>query len=405
MHLFQSLSHRPFALLWAGQTLSRLGDSLYQIALAWWVLQKTGSAAAMGTVFIAAFIPKIILLLIGGLTVDKVSRAVLMRLSDLLRGILTLAVATLTFLQALEPWHIYLASFLFGGIEAFFLPAYTALLPEITPSHLRPSANALTTLSAELTGLLGPALGALLIASGGPATAFALNSLSFFISALCLLPIRQPSQPMPTPQPTNPFTNLRQGFQMVFAAPWLWFTIGILALLNFTGRSPMNVSLPFLVKDSLHAEVGTLGLLYSLFSLGSILGAILIGRVNPQHPGRVVYGGLVIVGLATAALGLPITIYGVGVAIIILGAALAISNLVWTQLLQDRIPTHLLGRIASINLLGSTSLLPLGFGLVGWATDALGPSPIFIVGGLLTAAVSFIGLAYPAIRNLESPTK
>jgi MFS family permease len=401
MQLFQSLTHRPFAFLWSGQTLSRLGDSLYQIALAWWVLQKTGSAAAMGAVFIAAFIPKIIFLLIGGLSVDKLPRGAIMLIADLLRGAITFVVAILAFLQHLELWHIYLASLLFGGIEAFFLPAYTALLPQLTPAHLRSSANALTTLSAEFTGLLGPALGAFLITAGGPATAFALDGASFFISVLCLLPILKLAPPTKPTQSANPLTDLRQGFQTVLAIPWLWFTISILALLNFTGRSPMNVSLPFLVSDSLHAQVGTLGSLYSLFSLGSILGALFIGRITIQHPGRAVYGDLALVGLATTALGLPITIYGVSLAILSLGMALSISNLVWTQLLQDRIPAHLLGRIASINLLGSTSLLPLGFALVGWATDTFGPASVFIVGGLLTTAVSFIGLAYPPIRNLE----
>jgi len=400
--LFQALKHQPFALLWSGQTLSRLGDSLYQIALAWWVLQKTGSAAAMGGVFIFAFIPKIIFVLIGGLAVDQFSRIKIMLTSDGLRAILTLTLGALALLNRLELWHIYLASLTFGVVEAFFLPAYTALLPQITPAYLRPSANALTSLSAELTGIAGPSLGALIIAGQGPSLAFALDGLSFFISALCLLPLLELARPnIARPKATTPFANLREGFRVVLASQWLWLTIGILALLNLTGRSPLNVALPFLVKDSLNAQVGTLGALYSVFSLGSIVGAAWVGRTTIRRQGWVVYGGLSIIGIATAALGLPITIYGTGAAIFILGAALAISNLVWSQILQDRIPSALLGRVASINLLGSTSLLPLGFGLVGWATDIVGPAPIFIVGGLLTAAVSFIGLIHPAIRNLE----
>lgn len=402
MKLFRALSYRPFALLWGGQTLSRLGDSLYQIALAWWVLEKTGSATAMGGVFVAAFIPKIVFGLLGGLAVDRYSRQKIMLAADVLRSLLTLGISWLAASQRLELWHIYVASVIFGGVEAFFLPAYSALLPQIIPTDLRPSANALTTLSAELTGLAGPSLGALLIAGGGPAWAFGLDGLSFFISAICLLPLIKIALP-PGEQANEAslWQNLRQGVGVVLAYPWLWFTIGSLALLNLTGRSPMTVALPFLVKESLHAQVGGLGGLYSVFSLGSILGAVWVGRTRQRRPGVVVYGGLLVVGVATALLGLPITLYGVGATMLVLGAALAISNLVWTQIVQERIPGHLLGRVASLNLLGSTSLLPLGFGLAGWATDAMGPALVFIVGGLLTGAVSFMGLVVRAIRNLE----
>src|SRR5215217_9656555 len=99
MLLFRSLTYRPFALLWAGQTISRIGDYLYQIALAWWVLEKTGSATAMGTVLICSMTPMLIFLLLGGVAVDRFPRLRLMIGSDLLRGIVAGAVATLAFAQ------------------------------------------------------------------------------------------------------------------------------------------------------------------------------------------------------------------------------------------------------------------------------------------------------------------
>jgi len=103
----------------------------------------------------------------------------------------------------------------------------------------------------------------------------------------------------------------------------------------------------------------------------------------------------------TLALGLPTTWVGVVAPIFILGASLSVSNLVWSLIVQERVPSDVLGRVASINLLGSTSLLPIGFGLAGWATDSFGPSPVFVMGGLLTAAFSLLGLIHPAIRDLE----
>jgi MFS family permease len=95
MALFRSLSYRSFALLWGGQTISRLGDSLYQIGLAWWVLEKTGSAAAMGAVFIFSFAPMLLFLLVGGVAVDRFRRLRIMLISDVLRGLIVGIVALL----------------------------------------------------------------------------------------------------------------------------------------------------------------------------------------------------------------------------------------------------------------------------------------------------------------------
>ncbi len=403
MKLFISLRHHLFALLWSGQTMSRLGDSLYQIALAWWVLEQTSSAGAMSMVFIFAFVPKILFVLIGGIVVDKFPRAQVMLLADLLRGVLVTFVAFLAFTHLLEIWHIYIISILFGFVDAFFLPAYTAMLPDLVPNQLLPSANSLTSLSAEMTGVIGPALGAFIVSWGGTPAAFVLDGLSFFISGGCLWPLLQGSRARPTShEQTNVLEDLRKGFSTVFASTWLWVTIALLTLLNFTGRSPMNVALPFLVKESLHAEVSILGLLYSTFSLGSIIGAAWLGRLSKiRRRGLMVYLTLIIVGLATLALGLPITLMSVAMAIFILGVSLTINNLVWSYILQEYIPSDVLGRVASINLLGSTGLLPIGFGLTGWATDHFGPAVVFVVGGVLTAGLAALGLIHPAIRNLE----
>ena len=143
MNVLSSLKHRPFALLWTGQTTSRLGDSLYRIALSWWVLEKTGSAVAMGTVLIFSQVPMLIFLLIGGVVVGRLPRIRIMFSSDVLSGLVITFVTVFAWLDLLQIWHIYLASMLFGFVEAFFFPAYQAVIPQITPSDLLNSANSL----------------------------------------------------------------------------------------------------------------------------------------------------------------------------------------------------------------------------------------------------------------------
>ena len=123
---FHALRQRPFALLWSGQTISSLGDRFYQVALAWWVLEKTGSAVVMDTVLICSTVPMLVFLLLGGALVDRWPRLPVMLLSDLLRGLAVGLIAALAFVNLLQVWHIYIISLIFGLVDAFFQPAYRA---------------------------------------------------------------------------------------------------------------------------------------------------------------------------------------------------------------------------------------------------------------------------------------
>jgi MFS family permease len=237
---------------------------------------------------------------------------------------------------------------------------------------------------------------------GGTAAALALDGLSFFVSAICLWPLLRLPASREMSRRASAWNDLRLGFRVAVTSTWLWMTILILALLNLTGRSPMNVALPFLVKDNLRAGVGALGWLYATFSLGAMAGSVWMGWLRPRRRrGRLVYGALVVVGLTTSGLGLPLALAGVAAAVFILAASLSASNLTWSHLLQDHISPDRMGRVASINLLGSTGLLPIGFSFSGWATDRFGAPLVFLIGGALTAGLAAIGLAQASIRDLD----
>lgn len=284
MNVLHSLKHRPFALLWTGQTTSRLGDSLYRIALSWWVLEKTGSGVAMGTVLIFSQIPLLLFLLIGGVVVDRLPRIRVMFASNVLCGLVITFVALFSWLNLLEIWHIYIASILFDFVEAFFFPAYQAVIPDITPSELLTSANSLNGLSQRVTGIVGPALGAGLVAAGGTSVTFALDAISFFVSALCVLPLLrskfdQGQRQVETTEAKGKiqssakaalkqgFIDLVEGFKLVVRIPWIWITILLFGFINIMEAGPRAVALPFLIKEDLGADVELLGLLGSAASL------------------------------------------------------------------------------------------------------------------------------------------
>ncbi|RPJ16824.1 MAG: MFS transporter [Chloroflexi bacterium] len=414
----RSLKHRPFALLWIGQTTSRLGDSLYRIALSWWVLEKTGSAVAMGTVLVFSQIPLLLFLLIGGVVVDRLPRIRIMFSSDVLSGLIIAFVAVFSWFNLLQIWHIYIASMLFGFVEAFFFPAYQAVIPQITPSELLTSANSLNGLSQRLTGIVGPALGAALVAAGGTSVTFGLDALSFFISAVCILPLlhlnldqaqrgKESVQPANRRKPAKEtlkqgFTDLLEGFKLVIQIPWIWITILLFGFVNIMEAGPRAVALPFLIKEDLGGEVELLGWFGSAASLGFVVGMLWLGQyVRLHRRGLLAYLSIIVTGAVLLPFAFKLPIPVLIAALFVGGFSTAVFSLIWTHTLQKMVPGEMLGRVSSIDALGSFVLLPIGFALAGWGTELLGAPAVFLIGGLGVILLVLLGLSHPAIRNLD----
>ena len=418
MNVLRSLKHRPFALLWAGQTTSRLGDSLYRIALAWWVLEKTGSAAALGTVLVLSQIPLLLFLLIGGVVGDRFPRIRIMFISDVLSGLVVALIAVFSWLDILAIWHIYAASLLFGFVEAFFFPAYQAIIPQITTAELLTSANSLNGLSQRMTGIVGPAIGAALVAAGGTPVTFALDALSFFISALFVFPLlrgtlaaAQSGEQVPQ-TPRGPgsmketikqgFFDLRQGFGAVSMIPWIWVTILIYGFVNMSEASPRAVAMPFLIKNDLGGDVALLGIFGTVFSLGFVAGAILLGQFKRlRKRGLIAYLTPLTQGIILLFFGFTFPIPVLIASMFIYGFTYSVFGLIWNNTLQEMVPHELLGRVYSIDALGSFVFLPIGFALAGWGTDLFGAPTVFLIGGFSTIALALLGLSHPAIRSLD----
>jgi MFS family permease len=403
MSLFRSLRHRSFALLWLGQTLSRVGDFVYEIALAWWVLEKTGSAETMGLVLVFSITPSLLFLLIGGVAVDRFPRILLMLFSDIGRGVVALVVAALAFSDHMQVWHVFAASLFFGFVMAFFQPAYAAIVPQMVPSNDLPSANALTSISANLGRVVGPALGAAIVGWAGTSTAFAINGVSFLVSSVFLIPLMRVRIPRPARNADSQvWQEMRQGITTVFASPWLWISILVFSLVNVTLIGPYYVSMPFLVSDFMNADVNRLGLLYSIFPVGFVIGGVWLGRYNKiPRRGVLMYATLVLGAIMLGLYGFHLPLWVLIIAALINGIALQFGGLAWTHLLQEKVPNEQLGRVSSIDAMGSMSLMPVGMALAGWATATFGPALVFIAGGALTALAGIAVILHPAIRELD----
>jgi len=196
--------------------------------------------------------------------------------------------------------------------------------------------------------------------------------------------------------------DLRQGLGLVLAKPWLWVGIGVFAFINVTDSGPRNVALPFLVHDNLGLEVGALGLVSGITAAGSVLSAIYLGRKKRlRRRGWLAYGGVILGGMMLMVYGLAPGLGWLMMAAVVYGMAFSATGLVWTNTLQELVPTEALGRVSSIDALGSFVLMPLGFYFAGVVTDAYGASTAFLLGGAATIALALLALSHPAVRTLD----
>jgi MFS family permease len=422
----RALRSRPFALLWAGQAISALGDGAFYTALAWTVLLLTHSGTAMGIVAIAQIGPGLVFLLLGGVAADRLPRRLVLLWSDGGRGLVVLVIAALGWLGLLQFWHLVVLALLFGIADGFFAPAYQAIPPQLVAAEMLPSANALTGLSRQLGQLAGPALGAAFVALTGPASAFAFDGLTFVVSAGCLFVMRLPTsanaagaagegapaaEDAPAPAVRRPgfggvVADVREGLAYITGSTWLWATIVIAAVANMGYAGAAVVALPKLVHDFYGQGVWLLGVLGTANAVGSLTGTLVVGQARQlRRRGLLAYLATSLASVALIVYGLPLP-HGSEPAVAsaaagMEGFGLGVFQVIWLTVLQELVPTEKLGRVSSIDWLGSLGLLPIGYALVGVLTDRFGPAWVFIGAGALALVLNLIGLSIRGIRQLQ----
>jgi len=263
----RSLRHRDFALLWSGQTTSVIGDGIYTIALALETLRISNHASTLSYVLAARTAPAVAALLFAGVLVDRLPRRLVVLGADLGRGLSVAAIAGLTAVHALTVPELIAISAAIGLGDAFFYPAYSAIVPEVLPAELLTQGNAFNSASQVLGGAFaGPAIAGVLIAAFGAAAAFGADAASFLVSAACLVAMR----PAPAPASTGArmLADARAGLRWVRRQPWLWYGLWAGGVLNFAAFSPATVLAPLLVRDILHEGAVVYGLVFAVAGVG-----------------------------------------------------------------------------------------------------------------------------------------
>ena len=392
---FRSLRSRNFRLFFAGQLVSQAGTWMQSIAIIWVVYKLTNDGFSLGLATAAQFFPVLVLGAWGGVVSDRVDRHKLMIVTQIGFLIVAAAFTVLAFTDRMNLPVIYTLSAVYGVITAMDNPARRALVVEMVDQV--DVANAVGLNSALMTGsrVVGPAVAGVLISTVGPQWAFLVNTITFvaILAALLLMDRSALRSPPVVPRKKG---QLVEGLRYTWANRELRLTFILLAVIG-TMAFEYQVSLPLLAERSLGGGSGTFTLLYSLMSVGSVLGALVVAR-RTEIRAKFLAQAAIWLSLCTMALAYAPNSTLAAIAVVPTGFAMVFLLSGSNAVIQLLAAPQMRGRVLSLTavvFLGST---PIGGPIVGWIGEHLGARAGVAVGG-----VSSLLVALWVLRQLSKP--
>jgi MFS family permease len=398
---FGPLREREFRLLFAGRTISMAGSAMAPIALAFAVLDLTGSKADLGIVLAVRQVAVIVLLLFGGVWADRLPRHLVMVASNLVSGLSQAIVAVLLLSHHASIVSLAALAALNGASSAFFFPASSGIIPQTVPGTMLQQANASLRLALNATNVSGAALGGIAVAIAGPGWAIAFDALSYGLAALALsrMRVRAPERT----GATTVFSELRVGWHDFWSRPWLWAIVLQFGLVNAAYTGAFLVLGPDVAKSHLGGAAGWAAVLVSS-QVGLICSGLVLLRWRPRRLLRT--ATLAVFGLALPAVALarPEALVVVMAASFVSGVCSEIFGVLWDTTYQQEIPHDKLSRLSAYDALGSWVLMPIGFAVVGPVAVVVGNRATFLGSAVLIVAATALTFLSRDVRTLERGT-
>ncbi|MFE6311713.1 MFS transporter [Streptomyces rochei] len=386
----QLLRHAPFRNQFLASVLSTVGNSLTPVALSLGVLEATGSASQLGLVLAAYSVPQVLFFVVGGVWADRLPRQHMMMAADAAR-VVTQTGFGLMLISGWAPLGLMMASqAICGTASSLFLPASFGLVTDTAPPERRQEANALLSLTQNLSSTLGPVCASALVVWVGAGWALIIDGFTFAASYCFLrlldLPAREPGDEK---EPAF-FRELVVGWQEVTRRSWVWTTIAYCMVFNVCFAAYQVLGPAALV----HKKFAALewGLVAAALGLGQLLGSTVALVWRPMRPllvGRLFMlgGAPVLVCLAVSA-PLPLLL----ATSLLCGFAVSFPNILWEAALQEHIDSSALARVSSFDFLGSFVLRPVGLSLAGVCAGLAGTTGALVAAGCVMVVATVVSL-------------
>jgi len=394
-----ALKYPNYRLWFWGQIISLFGMWMESTALGFLVFELTRSPAYLGLVGFVTGVPTWMFMLYAGVIADRMPRRTLLMITQTVMMVLAFAIAALTFLHWIQPWHILVMAFLLGTANAFEAPARQSFVLEMVGVEDMTNAIALNSAMFSSAMAVGPMAGGLIYAFFGPAWCFAINGVSFIAVIVALK--RMKLEPfVPKPGRTSALADLKEGLKHVAAHPLIRTIVGLIGAVSLVGISFATL-LPAWSVNVLHGDARTNGYLQSARGLGALVAALLIASLGRfRFRGKLLTFGTFALPVAVAVFSL---VRWTPLALAIICASglshILIFNLS-NALVQTHSPNALRGRIMSVYTFIFFGLAPLGMLAVGFTAEKIGQKATLLAGaGLMLAAATAVAVFMPHLRR------
>ncbi|AWB94908.1 MFS transporter [Agromyces badenianii] len=404
---------RPFGssqyrLLTAALAASLLSAGAWIVSAVWQVVELGGTPVDLSFVAVGSSLGLVLAVLFGGVAADRIPQRRILLTVEIVRGVGFSVAAMLAVTGLIEVWHIAVISFVLGVADGFFYPAYSAWLPAILPESQLLAANGIEgVLRPSVMNAAGPAVASALIAVQGPWLAFAAVAGLQVVAAVVLgvmrtTPVRRVLDGPAVHPVRQTFIDLRDGFAYLLRTKWLFATLVFSILLVFVIMGPIEVLLPFAVKDQTGGGAGAFALALAAFGVGGAIGSLAVASM--RLPRR--YLTLMILAwgfgcLPLAIIGFTSWLWVMIVALFICGLLFSGASVVWGTLLQRRVPPAMLGRVSSLDFFVSLALMPISMAVAGPVGEWIGIAPAFLIAGLVSPVLAIATLAFARLGRDE----
>jgi len=387
---------RNFRLLFIGQTVSSFGNALTPVALAFAVLQLTGSVSALGNVLAASAAALVVFLLIGGVIADRVSRRALIVAADAVRGGAQLALGLLLITGHPSVLTLAALSATIGMAAAAFMPASMGLLPSLVRKDHLQEANALQQTASAAAGVAGPAVAGICVATVGPGWAIIADAGTFFVNVVVLSFIQY--QQVPRAAGQHWLRDLHDGWRDFVARAWFRDIVIGASVFNLLYAAYLVVG----PDTSRHYYGGAWAwaAAVTVGTAGSVAGGLVAIRLHPRHPLRLAVPIAALASLEPLAFAALMPIAVIAVSAALAGAGITLFQILAQTSMQKNIPEEMLSRASSYDWFGSLIAFPVGLAIAGHVAALVGPRPVLFGVGVLIVSVLALLFCAPSVRQL-----
>jgi MFS family permease len=380
-----------------------VGSSAFPIALAISVLDNGGTATDLGLILASRVLSGTIFTLAGGVWSDRLPRKWVMISADAFRGLIALVLVIISAAN-MPLWAIGLLVFLMGLGDAFGAPAGAAIVPSLLPDHLLPAGNVARGIVAKIGTIVGPGVGGISVAVVGADLTFAVTAVAFFIGTSLLLGITEaPIQGAIENKPSF-ITELREGLKLVWEIKWLAASIFMASFQLMVIVAAETVLLPVITRREFDTN-NVFAISAAAFSLGGAISAIAAVKFKTKSPGLVAISMWSLFAFAPLVLAFPISPTFVIIGYFIAGLSIGGWEAYWVTAVQREVPQELQGRVFSIDMVGTSGLMPLGMALVGPVIALTGEREFLLFAIGFHILFCYLVLLVPGVKELRDPRK